>query len=140
MGDIVGRLFREFAVTLAVTILVSAVVSLTLTPMMSARLLKHKPESAQNAFYRKSEEWFEWVIARYGEGVQWVLRHQTFTLIVTAATLVLTLCALRRRAQGLLPLAGHRRHHGYHRGQPEHLVLLHGQPPAAGRARHPRGP
>ncbi|HEY3823684.1 MAG TPA: efflux RND transporter permease subunit, partial [Bryobacteraceae bacterium] len=91
MGDIVGRLFREFAVTLAVTILVSAVVSLTLTPMMSARLLKHKPKSAQSAFYRKSEEWFEWTIARYGEGVQWVLRHQTFTLIVTAATLVLTL-------------------------------------------------
>jgi multidrug efflux pump len=91
MGDIVGRLFREFAVTLAVTILVSAVVSLTLTPMMSARLLKHKPESEKNAFYRKSEEWFEWVIARYGGGVQWVLRHQTFTLIVTAATLVITL-------------------------------------------------
>src|SRR6185437_9295079 len=89
MGDIVGRLFREFAVTLAVTILVSAVVSLTLTPMMCARLLKHKPRSAQNRFYRKSEEWFEWVIARYGEGVQWVLRHQTFTLIVTAATLVI---------------------------------------------------
>src|SRR5580698_6520847 len=59
--------------------------------MMSARLLKHKPKSEQGVFYRKSEEWFEWVIARYGEGVQWVLRHQTFTLIVTAATLVITL-------------------------------------------------
>ena len=91
MGDIVGRLFREFAVTLAVTILVSAVVSLTLTPMMSARLLKHKPKSEQGAFYRKSEEWFDWVIAKYGVGVQWVLRHQTFTLLVTLATLVITL-------------------------------------------------
>jgi multidrug efflux pump len=68
MGDIVGRLFREFAVTLAVTILVSAVVSLTLTPMMSAKLLKHTPPSEQNAFYRKSEEWFDYVIAKYAGG------------------------------------------------------------------------
>src|ERR1700742_3425300 len=103
MGDIVGRLFREFAVTLAVTILVSAVVSLTLTPMMSARLLKHKPKSAQNAFYRKSEEWFEWTIARYGEGVQWVLRHQTFTLIVTAATFVITLWLYYIVPKGFFP-------------------------------------
>jgi multidrug efflux pump len=103
MGDIVGRLFREFAVTLAVTILVSAIVSLTLTPMMSARLLKHKPKSAQNRFYRKSEEWFEWTIARYGEGVQWVLRHQTFTLIVTAATFVFTLLLYVYVPKGFFP-------------------------------------
>ncbi|GAC1415682.1 MAG: multidrug efflux RND transporter permease subunit MuxB [Acidobacteriaceae bacterium] len=90
MGDIVGRLFREFAVTLAVTILVSAVVSLTLTPMMSAKLLKHKPVSEQGAFYHKSEAFFEYVIAKYGRGVKWVLRHQTLTLIVTLATFVLT--------------------------------------------------
>jgi len=90
MGDIVGRLFREFAVTLAVTILVSAFVSLTLTPMMSAKLLKHKPESEQGAFYRKSEEFFEYVIAKYGGGVRWVLRHQTFTLLVTLGTFILT--------------------------------------------------
>src|SRR6202020_1574969 len=56
MGDIVGRLFREFAVTLSITILMSAVVSLTLTPMMAARLLKHTDESKQGRFYRKSEE------------------------------------------------------------------------------------
>ena len=68
MGDIVGRLFREFAVTLAVTILVSAFVSLTLTPMMSAKLLKHTPESEQGAFYKKSEEFFEYVIAKYAGG------------------------------------------------------------------------
>ena len=73
MGDIVGRLFREFAVTLAVTILVSAVVSLTLTPMMGAKLLKHTPESEQGRFYKKSEEFFEYVIAQYGRGVRWVL-------------------------------------------------------------------
>ena len=90
MGDIVGRLFREFAVTLAVTILVSAVVSLTLTPMMSAKLLKHKPVSEQSAFYHKSEQFFDYVIAQYAVGVRWVLRHQTFTLLVTLATFVLT--------------------------------------------------
>ncbi len=77
MGDIVGRLFREFAVTLAVTILVSAFVSLTLTPMMSAKLLKHNAGERAEAFYRKSEEFFEYVIAKYAVGVRWVLRHQT---------------------------------------------------------------
>ncbi len=66
MGDIVGRLFREFAVTLAVTIIMSALVSLTLTPMMAARILKHKPESQQSRFYRWSERAFNWVIERYG--------------------------------------------------------------------------
>jgi multidrug efflux pump len=90
MGDIVGRLFREFAVTLAVTILVSAFVSLTLTPMMAAKLLKHTPENEKGPFYRKSEEFFEYVIDRYAVGVRWVISHQTFTLIVTLATFVLT--------------------------------------------------
>jgi len=104
MGDIVGRLFREFAVTLAVTILVSAVVSLTLTPMMSAKLLRHKPKSAQNAFYRKSEEWFEYVIAQYGRGVKWVLAHQTLTLLVTAATFVLTLVLYIIVPKGFFPV------------------------------------
>src|SRR5207244_10938353 len=74
MGDIVGRLFREFAVTLAVTILVSAVVSLTLTPMMCALILRHKPASEQGWFYRSSERFFEWVIAFYGTTLRWVLR------------------------------------------------------------------
>ena len=90
MGDIVGRLFREFAVTLAVTILVSAFVSLTLTPMMSAKLLKHKPESEQNVFYRRSEEFFRYVIAKYGKGLRWVLDHQSWMLLVTLATFILT--------------------------------------------------
>ena len=104
MGDIVGRLFREFAVTLAVTILVSAVVSLTLTPMMSAKLLKHKSKADQNAFYKKSEEWFEWVIARYGRGVKWVLTHQTLTLLITAATFVLTLILYIVVPKGFFPV------------------------------------
>src|SRR5882724_2836507 len=88
MGDIVGRLFREFAITLAVTILVSALVSLTLTPMMSARILRHKPESEQSRIYRASERLYERVIERYGKTLQWVLRHQTATLLVAAATFV----------------------------------------------------
>ncbi len=116
MGDIVGRLFREFAVTLAVTILVSAVVSLTLTPMMSAKLLKHTPESEQNAFYRKSEEFFEYVIAKYAVGVRWVLRHQTLTLLVTLATFLLTVYLYIDCAEGILPGAGYGRAAGDYGG------------------------
>jgi len=104
MGDIVGRLFREFAVTLAVTILVSAVVSLTLTPMMSAKLLKHTRPEDQNAFYRKSEEWFDYVIDKYAVGVRWVLRHQTFTLLVTLATFVLTIYLYIVVPKGFFPV------------------------------------
>ena len=104
MGDIVGRLFREFAVTLSVTILVSAIVSLTLTPMMCAKLLKHKPEHEQNAFYRKSEEFFEYVIAKYAVGVRWVLRHQTLTLLVTLATFILTIYLYIIVPKGFFPV------------------------------------
>ncbi len=104
MGDIVGRLFREFAVTLAVTILVSALVSLTLTPMMSAKLLKHTPENEQNAFYKKSEEFFEYVIAKYGVGVRFVLRHQTITLLVTLATFALTVYLFLIVPKGFFPV------------------------------------
>ncbi|HEY6332072.1 MAG TPA: multidrug efflux RND transporter permease subunit [Blastocatellia bacterium] len=88
MGDIVGRLFREFAITLSVTILISAIVSLTLTPMMCAKLLRHKPRSQQSFFYRISERFFDWVIARYATTLRVVLRHQTTTLLVAFATLV----------------------------------------------------
>ena len=91
MGDIVGRLFREFAVTLSVTILASAVVSLTLTPMMCAKLLTHKPESEQGRFYKASERAFEAVIAFYGRTLRWVLGWQLATLLVAVATLCLTI-------------------------------------------------
>ena len=104
MGDIVGRLFREFAVTLAVTILVSAFVSLTLTPMMSAKLLKHKPENEQTTFYRKSEEFFDYVIAKYAVGVRFVLRHQTMTLLVTLGTFILTLYLFLIVPKGFFPV------------------------------------
>jgi len=90
MGDVVGRLFREFAITLAVAILISAVISLTLTPMMCAKLLHHIPEEKQSWFYRKSGEFFDNIIARYGVALEWVLRHQLSTLVVAIGTLVLT--------------------------------------------------
>jgi multidrug efflux pump len=90
MGDVVGRLFREFAVTLSVTILVSAAVSLTLTPMMCAKLLRHKPPAEQGRFYRVSERWLQQVIAFYGRTLTWVLGHQRATLFVAVATLAAT--------------------------------------------------
>jgi multidrug efflux pump len=104
MADIVGRLFREFAITLAVTILVSAVVSLTLTPMMCAKLLKHKPESSQGRMYRASERAFEAVIALYGKMLQFVLRWQTATLLVAFGTLVLTCYQFYTIPKGFFPI------------------------------------
>jgi multidrug efflux pump len=76
MGEVVGRLFREFAVTLAVAILISAFVSLTLTPMMAARLLKHTPPEKQGKFFAKSGEMFDRLVARYVRALGWVLSHQ----------------------------------------------------------------
>ena len=104
MGDVVGRLFREFAVTLAVTILVSAVVSLTLTPMMCARLLRHKPESQQGRFYRASERVFDAVISFYGRTLRFVLRHQFTTLLVTIGTLVATVVLFLIVPKGFFPV------------------------------------
>src|SRR6266852_309668 len=104
MGDSVGRLFREFAVTLAVTILASAFVALTLTPMMSAKLLKHTPDNEQTAFYRKSGEFFDYVLAKYGVGVRWVLRHQTLTLLVTLGTFLLTVYLFLIVPKGFFPV------------------------------------
>jgi multidrug efflux pump len=104
MGDIVGRLFREFAVTLSVTILVSAVVSLTLTPMMCAKILKHKPASQQGWFYRASERGFEAVIALYAKTLRWVLRNQPLTLLVAVATLALTFILFIKIPKGFFPV------------------------------------
>ena len=104
MGDIVGRLFREFAVTLAVTILVSAFVSLTLTPMMSSRLLRTRGHSGNGRFYEWSERQYERVIAYYGRTLKWVLKHQTATLIVTAGTLALTIFLYIIVPKGFFPV------------------------------------
>jgi multidrug efflux pump len=104
MADIVGRLFREFAITLAVTILVSAVVSLTLTPMMSARLLKHTPRERQGRFYRASERAFESIIAFYGRTLRWVLGRQTLILLIAVATLALTAVLFILIPKGFFPI------------------------------------
>ncbi|MCY7389722.1 MAG: MdtB/MuxB family multidrug efflux RND transporter permease subunit [Burkholderiales bacterium] len=104
MGDVVGRLFREFAITLAVAILISAVVSLTLTPMMCARLLKHTPEEKQGRFYRVTGRWFDNIIARYGVMLNWVLDRQALTLLVAIGTLVLTVLLYILVPKGFFPL------------------------------------
>jgi multidrug efflux pump len=104
MGDVVGRLFREFAVTLSVTILVSAVVSLTLTPMMCAKLLRHRAGAEQGRVYRATERGFNAVIAWYATTLRWVLRHQPATLVVTVATLVLTILLYIVVPKGFFPV------------------------------------
>ncbi|MBS0317056.1 MAG: efflux RND transporter permease subunit, partial [Proteobacteria bacterium] len=104
MGDVVGRLFRQFAVTLAVAILISAFVSLTLTPMMCARLLRHTPPEQQSRFIRVTGAWFDALIARYGRALEWVLEHQPLTLLVAAGTLVLTVLLYVFVPKGFFPV------------------------------------
>jgi multidrug efflux pump len=104
MGGLIGRLFREFAVTLSIAIGVSAVLSLTLTAMMCAHLLKPHSEEKQSRLERASEHAFEWMIAKYGVGVDWVLRHQFLTLLVTIATVGLTAFLAIVIPKGFFPL------------------------------------
>jgi multidrug efflux pump len=104
MGDVVGRLFREFAVTLAVTIIISAVVSLTLTPMMCARLLHHDPAEQQTRLYRYSERAFQRMIDFYGRTLKVVLRFQTLTLLVALGTLALTIFLYIFAPKGFFPV------------------------------------
>jgi len=104
MEDVVGRLFREFAITLGVTILISAVVSLTLTPMMCSRLLRHVPEERQGRFQRASTAFFDRVIASYGRSLHWVLSHQKATLVVAVATLALTVLLYVIVPKGFFPV------------------------------------
>ena len=104
MGDVVGRLFREFAITLAVSILISAIVSLTLTPMMCARLLHHTPPEQQGRFYIISGEFFDKIIARYGILLNWVLDRQGATLLVAISTLALTVLLYIFVPKGFFPV------------------------------------
>jgi multidrug efflux pump len=105
MADVVGRLFREFAITLAVAILISLVVSLTLTPMMCARLLKREPkEEEQGRFYRASGAWLDWLVEAYGNKLRWVLKHQPLTLLVAIATLALTVLLYMVVPKGFFPV------------------------------------
>jgi multidrug efflux pump len=104
MGDVVGRLFREFAITLSVTILISGIVSLTLTPMMCGRILRHKTESEQGRFYNASQHFFDRMIRGYGESLQWVLKHRRPVLLSAAATLVLTILLYVFVPKGFFPV------------------------------------
>ncbi|HEU5047380.1 MAG TPA: MdtB/MuxB family multidrug efflux RND transporter permease subunit [Rickettsiales bacterium] len=104
MGDVVGRMFHEFAITLAVSILISAFVSLTLTPMMCARLLRHIPEAEQTKFYHDMGAFFDRLIARYGVMLNWVLDRQKLTLLVAIATLVLTVLLYAFVPKGFFPV------------------------------------
>jgi multidrug efflux pump len=104
MADIVGRLFREFAITLAITILISAFVSLTLTPMMCAKLLRHQKEEDQGWFFRKSEHAFNAVIAFYGRTLKFVLQYRKITLLVTIGTLVGTILLYIYVPKGFFPV------------------------------------
>jgi len=104
MGDVVGRLFREFAVTLSITILISAVVSLTLTPMMCARLLRERREERLGPLARASQRVLDRIIAGYGRSLRWVLRRQRATLLVTGATVAVTVALYVLIPKGFFPL------------------------------------
>ncbi|WP_347506615.1 MdtB/MuxB family multidrug efflux RND transporter permease subunit [Pseudomonas anguilliseptica] len=104
MADVVGRLFREFAITLAVAILISLVVSLTLTPMMCARLLKAEKPEAEGRFYRAAGAVIDGMIARYGVWLTWVLKHQPLTLLVAIGTLALTVVLYLAVPKGFFPV------------------------------------
>jgi multidrug efflux pump len=104
MGEIVGRLFHEFAITLAVTIVISAAVSLTLVPMLCARLLHHRPEASRRAWDLKAERGFQWIIDRYSQSLEWVLNRQGLTLIVAVITLVVTLLLYIFIPKGFFPV------------------------------------
>ncbi|HTC64767.1 MAG TPA: multidrug efflux RND transporter permease subunit [Candidatus Saccharimonadales bacterium] len=104
MQDVVGRLFREFAVTLSVTILVSAVVSLTLTPMMCSKILRHQKDADKSLFYRASENTLNWIIEQYATILRFVLKHQPATLIVTVGTLALTIFLFLVVPKGFFPV------------------------------------
>jgi multidrug efflux pump len=104
MGDVVGRLFHEFAITLSVTIIISAIVSLTLVPMMCARLLRHRPEATRSKWDRKAEQGFDWVIGHYDRALKVVLEHQPLTLLVAVLTLALTVVLYIIVPKGFFPV------------------------------------
>ena len=104
MGDVVGRLFHEFSITLAVTIVISAVVSLTLVPMMCAKLIRHHPERDRSAFDLKAEQVFDAIIARYGRALNWVLDRQRATLAVALLTLAVTVLLYVVIPKGFFPV------------------------------------
>jgi multidrug efflux pump len=104
MGDVVGRLFHEFSITLAVTIVISAVVSLTLVPMMCAKLIRHHPEAERTGFDLRAERLFNAVIAQYARALNWVLDRQPATLLVAVLTLALTVLLYVMIPKGFFPV------------------------------------
>jgi multidrug efflux pump len=104
MADVVGRLFREFAITLSVTIVISALVSLTLVPMMCAKVLRYVDESDMNWFMRRTQQFFDWTIQRYGIALDWVLDHESLTLLIAVATLCLTVFLYIVIPKGFFPV------------------------------------
>lgn len=104
MGDVVGRLFREFAITLAVAILISAIISLTLTPMMCAKILRPVDEEKAGWFYRVSGEFLHNMTEGYGTALRWVLRYQGLTLLIAVATLALTVFLYTIVPKGFFPV------------------------------------
>jgi multidrug efflux pump len=104
MPDVVGRLFREFAITLAVTIVISAIVALTLVPMMCAKILRHRHTSEMSLVARQSQRWFDALIVHYGRLLTWVLDHQPLTLLVAIGTLGLTVFLYIVIPKGFFPV------------------------------------
>ena len=138
MSGLVGRMFREFALTLTIAVVVSAIVSLTLTPMMCARLLRHESTAGGNRVTRWFNGLVDASVAVYGRSLEWVLRHQTLTLLVTAADARRHGLALCRGAEGLPAAAGHRPDHRRDRGRHRSLVRRDAAAAEAGRRQDPR--
>ena len=125
MGGIVGRLFREFAVTLSAAVLISLLVSLTTTPMLCARILKPERERAHGRLYHASEHVFEWFRSGYAKSLAWALRHSLIMLVVTHRDRGVEHLPVHDRTEGVLPAAGHRASGGFDPGRPGHLVPGH---------------
>ncbi len=125
MGGIIGRLFREFAMTVAIAVVISAFISLTLTPVMCSLFLKHEDPHKRNRVSQWAEDAFDAIIRFYDRGLTWVLRHQFLTLLPTLALIVLTGRALRLHSKGLFPAAGHRLHLRRGRCAAGHVLRQH---------------
>jgi multidrug efflux pump len=113
MGGIIGRLFREFAVTLTMAIMVSMLVSLTTTPMMCAALLRSRYQEKHGKIYQANERIFDWILRCYEKSLGWVLRHQPLILFVTLLTMGAT-AFLYVNPQGIFSAAGYRAHQWFH--------------------------
>ena len=126
MGDVVGRLFHEFAITLSVTIVISAVVSLTLVPMLCARLLHHRQDAERSRFDLAAERGFNWVIGRYDRGLNVVLDHQGVTLVIALATMAVTVWLYVIVPKGFFPVQDTGLIQGISVAAPDHLLRRHG--------------